>query len=78
MWKNIVKKENKMAGTINGGRKAAQKNLAKDPDFYVKIGRLGGVNGHTGGFAANHELAKVAGAVGGRISRRGSSKKEIK
>jgi hypothetical protein len=27
--------------------------------------------GHTGGFAANRELARTAGAKGGRISRRG-------
>ena len=59
-----------MAGTKAGGLKAAQKNLEKDPDFYAKIGAKGGRNGHTGGFAANPELARVAGAKGGRISRR--------
>lgn len=59
-----------MAGTQAGGMKAAQKNLAKDPNFYAKIGRKGGQNGHTGGFAANPKLAAIAGAKGGRISRR--------
>ena len=59
-----------MAGTVNGGKKAAAKNLAKDPNFYAKIGRKGGQNGKTGGFAANPELARIAGAKGGRISRR--------
>lgn len=59
-----------MAGTIAGGKKAAEKNLAKDPLFYAKIGAKGGQNGHTGGFAANPQLARVAGAKGGRISRR--------
>ena len=34
------------------------------------IGRKGGQNGTTGGFAANIELARIAGAKGGRISRR--------
>lgn len=34
------------------------------------IGSKGGQNGHTGGFAANPELAKTAGAKGGRKSRR--------
>jgi len=63
-----------MAGTKAGGLKAAQKNLQKDPDFYAKIGAKGGRNGHTGGFAANPELARVAGAKGGRISRRKSKK----
>lgn len=59
-----------MAGTIAGGKKAAAKNLAKDPNFYAKIGAKGGRNGRTGGFAANPELARIAGAKGGRISRR--------
>ena len=59
-----------MAGTVAGGKKAAAKNLAKDPDFYRRIGKVGGGNGNTGGFAANRELARIAGAKGGRISRR--------
>lgn len=64
-----------MAGTVNGGRKAALTNLAKDPDFYKKIGRRGGTNGHTGGFYGDPELARIAGAKGGRISRRGKNAK---
>lgn len=63
-----------MAGTKEGGRKAAAKNLARDPDFYKKIGAKGGKNGTTGGFAFDRELARIAGAKGGRISRR--TKKE--
>lgn len=70
-----------MAGTIAGGKKAAAKNLAKDPDFYAKIGRKGGRNGNTGGFAAfvpcncslikgEHTKPRCAGKLGGRISRR--------
>lgn len=59
-----------MAGTKIGGQKAYLKNIAKDPDFYAKIGAKGGRNGHTGGFAANPALARIAGAKGGRISRR--------
>ena len=59
-----------MAGTKEGGKKAAAKNLAKDPSFYAKIGAKGGRLGRTGGFAANPELARIAGAKGGRISRR--------
>ena len=39
-------------------------------DFYREIGAKGGRNGHTGGFASNPELAKIAGAKGGRISKR--------
>lgn len=59
-----------MAGTKAGGQKAAAKNLASDPNFYAKIGAKGGANGRTGGFAANRELARIAGAKGGRKSRR--------
>ena len=63
---------NKMAGTKAGGLKAADTNKRKyGDDWYSKIGKIGGKNGHTGGFAANPELARVAGAKGGRISRRG-------
>lgn len=60
-----------MAGTVAGGKKAAAKNLANDPEFYKKIGTKGGKNGNTGGFYANRELARTAGAKGGRKSRRG-------
>jgi len=59
-----------MAGTMAGGKKAAKKNIEKDPQFYAKIGAKGGKLGHTGGFAANRELARTAGAIGGRRSRR--------
>lgn len=59
-----------MAGTKAGGQKAVAKILARDPNFYARIGAKGGRNGHTGGFAANPQLARVAGAKGGRISRR--------
>lgn len=60
-----------MAGTKEGGKKAAARNKAKHgADFYARIGAKGGQNGRTGGFAANPELARIAGAKGGRISRR--------
>ncbi len=59
-----------MAGTKDGGKKAAAKNLARDPLFYARIGAKGGRNGHTGGFAANPELARIAGSKGGKLSRR--------
>lgn len=60
-----------MAGTKNGGKAAASTNKAKyGADFYAKIGAMGGKKGKTGGFYANRELARIAGARGGRISRR--------
>ena len=60
-----------MAGTKAGGKAAAATNKAKyGADFYARIGKEGGHKGHTGGFFANRELARLAGAKGGRISRR--------
>lgn len=65
-----------MAGTKEGGRKAAITNKLKYGDgFYADIGAKGGRNGHTGGFAANPELAKIAGSIGGKKSKRGKAKK---
>lgn len=61
-----------MAGTLAGGKAAAQTNKTKyGPDFYQRIGAMGGKKGKTGGFYANRELARIAGARGGTISRRG-------
>jgi general stress protein YciG len=60
-----------MAGTKAGGHAAATTNKRKyGSDFYAKIGSKGGKLGRTGGFYANRELARLAGAKGGRISRR--------
>lgn len=60
-----------MAGTKAGGKAAAATNKSKyGSDFYAKIGAKGGKLGKTGGFFANRDLARAAGAKGGRISRR--------
>lgn len=73
-----------MAGTKAGGQKAAETNKRiHGPDFYREIGRRGGRNGVSGGFASKSvgkdgltgvERARVAGRKGGSISRRGPSK----
>lgn len=64
-----------MAGSKAGGLKAAKTNKERyGDDWYARIGRKGGQNGHTGGFASNPELAKIAGAKGGRISKRGRAR----
>lgn len=68
-----------MAGNKEGGKKAATTNLKRDPDFYKKIGAKGGRNGkgpgYKGGFAKSAEWARLCGTKGGKISRRGTTKK---
>ncbi len=60
-----------MAGTKKGGELAAKTNKTRHgADFYARIGAIGGKKGRTGGFYANRELARIAGAKGGKISRR--------
>ena len=60
-----------MPGNTQGAKLAAQKNLAKDPDYYRKLGAIGGRAGNTGGFAYDKYKARTAGSTGGRYSRRG-------
>ena len=60
-----------MAGTRNGGAKAAATNKQRyGTAFYETIGRKGGQISRGGGFAANPELARAAGRRGGMQSRR--------
>lgn len=54
-----------MAGTKLGAVKARDKNLAKDPDWYRKIGSVGGRACVSKGFGTNPELAREAGRKGG-------------
>ena len=67
-----------MAGTKEGGKKAAATNKKiYGSDFYAEIGRKGGRKSHpaTRYFAMHPEVAKIAGAKGGLISRRGPATK---
>lgn len=65
-----------MSGTIEGGRKAVLTNKTRHgDDFYVRIGGIGGKAKVKKGFAANPELAKRVGAIGGANSRRGKAVK---
>lgn len=65
-----------MVGSREGGLKAKRKILARDKDFYRKIGRIGGMAETSApkGFACNRERARKAGAKGGKISKRGEAK----
>lgn len=64
-----------MPGTRIGGQRAAEKNrkLYGD-DFYARIGARGGSATVPKGFAKNRDLARAAGAAGGKKSRRGKAK----
>lgn len=68
-----------MSGSRSGGLKAKQTILARDKDFYKRIGRIGGMTETFApkGFACNPERARFAGAKGGRISKRGKAKKNV-
>ena len=70
---------NNMPGTLEGGKKAAKANLERHgQNYYSELGRKGGKAKHTKprGFAANTELARLAGKRGGELSNRGPSKKK--
>ena len=54
-----------MSGTSVGGIKTKNANLARDPDFYARIGKLGGSRRVPKGFGKNRELARIAGKKGG-------------
>lgn len=61
-----------MVGTKAGGLKARDTNMKKwGKDYYKRIGAEGGRSGHTGGFHSNPALARIAGAKGGKNSKRG-------
>lgn len=68
-----------MAGTKAGAKKAAATNrLRYGDDFYSRIGKIGGQNGHTGGFKSKtHEFCAECGRKGGLISRRGPAKPKL-
>lgn len=82
----ITRKENIIAGNKIGGAKTAKTNILRHgKDFYSRIGRKGGSNSNTGGFASEvigkdgltgRERASKAGRLGGLKSRRPKQKKE--
>lgn len=61
-----------MAGTKIGGQRARDKNLKKDPDFYKKLGKIGGSRPKTKPFGFrymalnNPDRHKKVSAQGGR------------
>jgi uncharacterized protein len=73
-----------VSGSIEGGFKAYETNKQRyGADYMRRIGAIGGRRGHSGGFASDtvgadgltgKERASIAGAKGGRISRRTKAK----
>ncbi len=60
-----------MAGTPNGGRKAANTNKTRyGEEFYRNIGHKGGLISRGGIFGVDRELAARAGRKGGLVSRK--------
>lgn len=57
-------------GTHEGGKKIANALMAKDPNYYHKIGAKGGSVKVKKGFGTNHARAVAAGRIGGKISKR--------
>lgn len=71
-----------MGGTREGGIKARDKLLAEDPDYYKKIrakvkNPVAGKKAK-GSFTKGSERARLAGAKGGRRSRRRATTEEAK
>lgn len=77
-----------MSGTPVGGDKAAKTNIKRHgKNFYAVIGQKGGRKGRTGGFASlkvgddgltGPQRARLAGAQGGKKSRRGKAIKRVR
>lgn len=65
-----------MPNTPQGGKTLRETMIARFgseevwKEYLRNIGRKGGHNGDTGGFASSKELARAAGQRGGQISRK--------
>ncbi len=68
-----------MAGTSQGAKLAAKKNIEREPGFYPRIGKIGGQRSKNGGFGSElvgkdgltgRERARKFGSIGGRMSKR--------
>ena len=59
-----------MSGNVKGGKKGAAKILARDPDFFKKIGAKGGRNSSGYDFAHGKADPSKSGAIGGKAKKR--------
>ena len=61
-----------MSGTKSGGLQTVKTNIKRyGKDYYSRIGRKGGLNGHTGGTYGKPVWASKIGTIGGSRSKRG-------
>lgn len=68
-----VKNPNRVAA----GKRAAEKLLSANPDFYSNMGKVGGKASTTGGFASmEKELHQRASSKGGILSGKSKRKKK--
>lgn len=69
-----------MAGSKEGSKKAVATILARNPNFFKEIGRIGGraITDKKKGFAADPERARLAGSIGGSKSSRKGIKNRSK
>lgn len=63
-----------MSGTFDGGKKASQKNREKDPNFYAKIGGMGGRNSR--GYPFGHGKVDPS-AIGKKGGLNGKRKRKL-
>lgn len=60
-----------MSGTVDGGQAARDTNYKRHgSDFYMRVGHRGGIAHVSKGFGTNSTLARRAGSLGGKTSRR--------
>lgn len=63
-----------MGGTKDGAKKRTEKLLAQDPDYFSRIGAMGKKGGKLSPGSFTSETARIAGAKGGKASKRGKAK----
>lgn len=66
-----------MGGTKDGAKKRTAALLARDPDYFSRIGKKGNKGGKfsSGSFVAGSETTRRIAALGGKASKRGKAKK---
>jgi len=66
-----------MGGTKDGAQKRTAALLAKDPDYFSRIGKRGNKGGKysSGSFVAGSEVTRKIASLGGKSGKRGKAKR---